>query len=846
MRGEQIGLYLVTLSLAASTASWGDDGSASITSMYLARNGASAYQIVLAPDASPSEQFAAQELQTHFLACTGAELPIVNSAPEHGAPMIVVGYGPAAESLGMTRNPEELGEQGCRLRSIPPHLVIAGTPMAGTLYGVYDFLQEHLGVRWYAPGVTKIPEAKELPLPEVDRLFRPCFAWRTAYYAWPGEDGVFRARMRDNSGNGGPDNPQGIQYAFDGTCHSYFNYINPEEFFAEHPEYFSEIGGIRRRDETQLCLTNPEVLEIVTERILARMAQNPNQRQHNFSQMDYYNFCQCPRCREINEKYGTRGGTQFWFVNQLAERTAAVYPNKLIGTLAYMYTEEPPAGMEMHPNVAVWLCHMYPSCDSHPIATCPLNADYKRRAAAWSKICKHLYVWHYIVDFAHYYNPFPNFGAMAADLRFYRDLGVEGLFLQGMSNAGGGGEFSLLRPYYAMQLLWNPDQDPNALIRDFLDGYYGPAASPIHEYVQLLQDKVDQENIHMHLYTNPAQGYLTDEVLEQATALFDRAEAAVAGDAELLERVKVARMPLTYARFFPRNGYTLDRGKLVFAGKIAPLLELAEMHQRMQKHGFQSLREMNNDPKELMLLGAALSMPIDAPSIENEMLNITAVPFLGGRALQMFEKASGQCVTAFNTTRNLMFPFCGGEETRLGGVFNANGPFEQFSVIERTNTSITMAARCGGFELRRTLALTPGRPILTITARIANTTEKPLETSLRSHLELDLGDLIQTRVQFTNRRGETVEHDMESVIAGMREGRHYLDQEAPKDSWCFTGSKGLEVTQRFDEAQLDYTWLVAYPESLNELEVEVWFKRTTVPPGESREFTSTLEVQSAP
>jgi len=56
----------------------------------------------------------------------------------------------------------------------------------------------------------------------------------------------------------------------------------------------------------------------------------------------------------------------------------------------------------------------------------------------------------------------------------------------------------------------------------------------------------------------------------------------------------------------------------------------------------------------------------------------------------------------------------------------------------------------------------------------------------------------------------------------------------------------LAVTQRFDDAQLDYTWLVAYPESLNELEVDAWFKRVTVPPGESREFTSTLEIQSAP
>ena len=90
-----------------------------------------------------------------------------------------------------------------------------------------------------------------------------------------------------------------------------------------------------------------------------------------------------------------------------------VHPDKQIGTLAYTFSEQPPTGLAMHPNVAVWLCHMYPSCDSHAIQTCPLNATYRQHAEAWSKITSHLYIWHYIVDFTHYYEPFPNFGGMS-------------------------------------------------------------------------------------------------------------------------------------------------------------------------------------------------------------------------------------------------------------------------------------------------------------------------------------------------------------------------------------------------------------------------------------------------
>lgn len=835
-------LWLATAAWCAAGTLCG--GAAVANDAFLLKDTASVYSIVLQEGASPSEEYAATELQAHFEACTGVELPILHEAPPGSAPMIVLGSGPVARSLGVDPQPAELGEQGYVIRTVPPHLVIAGTPAAGTLYGVYDFLEKHLGVRWHAPGVTKTPHLSELPLPEEDRLVKPAFLWRNTSYEWPGGDVVFRTRQRDNSGGGGADNPHGVQYAFDGTCHSYFRFVSPDEFFATHPEYFSEIGGVRRSYETQLCLTNPDVLEIVTERMLQRMADMPGVRQHNFSQMDYYNYCECAKCVEINRQYGTLGGTQYWFLNQLAERTAKVYPDKLIGTLAYMYTEEPPKNVEMHPNVAVWLCHMFPSCDSHPIADCPLNADYKRRALAWSKQCKHLYVWHYIVDFAHYYNPFPNLRAMAADMRFYRDIGVEGIYLQGMGHGGGGGEFSLLRPYYGMKLLWNPDQDADTLIRDFLDGYYGPAGKPIREYITLLHDKVANENIHMHLYTNPAMGYLTDEVLERAAALFDEAEEAVADDAELLERVKVARMPLTYARVFPRNGYAIKGKLLTFKGPFAQLPEVTEFLDRMQRHGFQTIREMEGDPRQLIMFCVALNAPMEVVPIENEHLTIDIVPFLGGRALRITDRATGQCITAHNTTRSLFFPFCGGEETRIGGIFRMNGMFELFSIKERSENAVTLQSKVAGLDVTREIRLLPGEPVAEFVATAVNGTDKPQEMTLRSHLELDLGDLAATRIRFTDRTGAEITRNMAPIIANLREGEHYLDQHAPNGAWTFTGSKGVTVTQTFDDATLDFAWAYAYPDYLNDLETEIWLRRTTLAPGENITLRHKLEVRA--
>ncbi|HOX37844.1 MAG TPA: DUF4838 domain-containing protein [Candidatus Brocadiia bacterium] len=813
----------------------------------LLANGQSRHIIVLPGDASPSEKTAAKELQEHFKACSGVELPI--ATPQDGglpgdAPMIVIGMGEWARKLGVSPESGDLGRQGFIIRTAAPHLVIAGTKASGTLYGVHRFLADYMGVRWIAPGVTKTPKISELTIPPTNSLVKPAFQWRHTSYAWPGADLAFRTRQGENNGGAGPDGEWGEQENHDGRCHSYFRYISPGSDFKDHPEFFSELGGQRVGTETQLCLTNPQVLEIVTEKMLARMRESPGVRQHNFSQMDYYNYCTCPNCREMNEKYGTTGGTQFWFVNQLAERTSKEFPDKLIGTLAYTYTEEPPKDMKMHPNVAVWLCHMFPSCDSHPIATCPLNAEYKRRAEAWAQICDHLYIWHYCVDFAHYYNPFPNFRAMAADMRFYRDIGVEGIYLQGMGHGGGGGEFSLLRPYYGMQLLWNPDHDPDAIMNDFLEGYYGAAARPIRDYITMLHDKVEKDNIHMHLYTNPAMGYLTDEIMEKAEKLFAEAESLVKDDAELLERVKVCRMPLVYARAFPRNGYRFEKGKLVWNGPGPNLLEITEFIDRAKKHGFKTIREQEGDPNQMLMLCALLARNLDLETIKNEHLWVDVVPLLAGRAIRIVDLKTKKSVTAYNGKRCLFFPFCGGLENRVGELFWFYGWMEPQTVIAKTANSITtQATTIDKLLLTRKLTLLPGRPVMRVESTIANPGDKPREARLRTHLELDLGDLATTRVKFTDVAGKSVDKDMTGIIAGMREGEHYYDQDAPRGAWTLAGSKGLQFTQTVNNDEVNFTWLYAYPDYLGQLEIEIWTKRRILQPGESFTYSEDIEIK---
>jgi len=382
-------------------------------------------------------------------------------------------------------------------------------------------------------------------------------------------------------------------------------------------------------------------------------------------------------------------------------------------------------------------------------------------------------------------------------------------------------------------------------MRDFLEGYYGPAWEPLYDYITMLQRKVDRDNIHIHLYTNPAQGYLPDEILDRADALFDQSESRVKKDDELLERVRVARLPLTYARIFPRNGFAIENDLIRFRGEIAKLPEVRDFVERLKKHGFNEIREMGGDPNQLYAWSIAFNAPMELVTIANEQLSVDIVPFLGGRILRIIDKKSGQCATAWNTTRHLLFPFSGGEESRTGGTFidMTASHFGQFVVHEKSANAAQLELQLpGNIVLSRSFRMSPAAPVIEVETKVSNLGDKPREIQLRSHLELDLGPLTETRVQFTSRNGNKIDKDTKGIIAGLREGERYLDRNTPKGSWTFTGPKGLKVTQSFEDSQTDFTWLYAYPDYLNDLEAEVWAKPATVAPKENVMFRNRIEV----
>lgn len=509
----------------------------------LAQDGRTEHVIVIASDASAPEQHAAQELARFLQEVTGAPFPVRSLEEAGPGPRIAVGPG-AARSLAPTLNLEGLGADGIVLRTVPPHLLLTGGPGAprGTLYAVYTFLEDVVGCRWWTSKVSRIPHRPTLVVPPLDVRYVPVLEYREPFY-FDGFDPDWAVRNKSNGHAARLDPQRGGRIIYKGFVHTFYALVPPQQYFQEHPEWFSEMNGKRTFERAQLCLTNPELLAFVIQRVKEWLRETPEATIISVSQNDWHGRCECARCKAVEEEEGSPAGPLLRFVNAIAEAIEPEFPHVAIDTLAYQYTRKPPRLTRPRPNVIVRLCSIECSF-AHPLEH-ERNRSFREDIEGWAKICQRLYIWDYVTNFGHYIQPHPNLRVLGPNIRFFVRHGVKGIFEEGNYQSYGG-EFAELRAWVLAKLLWNPEQDDQALIREFLEGYYEEAAPFLSQYIQLIHDKVEETDHYLGIGSPPTAPFLTFEVLAKAEELFRQAERAVAGKPEVLRRVEVAHLPVRY------------------------------------------------------------------------------------------------------------------------------------------------------------------------------------------------------------------------------------------------------------------------------------------------------------
>ncbi len=513
----------------------------------LFHDGRTDWKIYLSPQADPTETFAAEELHDALKKISGAEFEVLSSTsvPERRAIII-----------GDLKNPE-VQRQAAALKLSPGkveqvavytlgnRLYLAGNQPRGALYAAYHFLQHELGVRWLWPGPDGefMPARQSWSLPELKFNHQPPFAYRGFHLCgdWRDVD-LFREWMARNFINiyrhAAP--PQEKRRGFYSMWSSH-NVVLPEGLFAQHPEYFAEIGG--KRYKNNICFSHPEVDKIVAATTADYLRKRPFLDILSVFPSDNQDYCRCVQCakRHVSTAW-------FEFYNRLTDTLKEEFPDLKFATIAYQgYRDVPQCSIR---NSEFIEYASYSRCNIHRYgqAGCPHNADTLRALLAWQATGLPIGNYAYEYDIYSKNCRFAPFLSVIEDaVKTSKKLGHVALIPEVSLSPKGGPDVlahaiqNRLSIYLYARLLWEPDQPLAKVLRDWCQTVFGAAAAPMLEYYLAMDRAWTGMPIHATILGNAlsaAPHLLTDKLRADATAAFAAAERRLPDIEDLAARAR--------------------------------------------------------------------------------------------------------------------------------------------------------------------------------------------------------------------------------------------------------------------------------------------------------------------
>jgi hypothetical protein len=465
--------------------------------------------IILMPDAPDSVKFAANEFQNYINQVTNVIIPIQNQpGTDKTVINIFIGQSEYTKQLGI--NIDNLKTDGFRIVAKDNWLVIAGRDYAGapiygavnpwqynevyspklkigafgetgTLYGVYEFLYQNCGIRWYMPGPigTVVSLKDKLEISDLDITKSPDYEYR---YPW-----LCNFSETD-------DEPLWFRRAGFGAAapiqinHSFVKMLKYKD---SHPEFFALIDG--KRDFTNLstafpdgnlCLSNRGLHKQWVEDICKYFDEHPEQQLYSVAPNDgMLRICDCNECQaQIDLQAGEKGkfSNYVWtFLDKVAQEVAKKYPNKYIGCFAYENYKVPPTCIEkLSPNVAVMICKSRASYYD--------KAKWEKdnlQIKEWRKKASVLYIWEYYLQswlpWRDLPIPFPHI--ISDDLKGLKGLS-RGEFIEaeswesdGLPNKMNFPGMQHLNLYVTARMYWDTSLNVDNLLEEYFKLFYGSA-----------------------------------------------------------------------------------------------------------------------------------------------------------------------------------------------------------------------------------------------------------------------------------------------------------------------------------------------------------------------------------
>jgi hypothetical protein len=502
------------------------------------------------------------------------------------------------------------------------------SPATDLQVAVMDLVQNELKCRIWSHNEQDLPKqdalafaaSKRAPIP----AFRQLYLFNKEAFGMPGD---FKYAIKAK---------QGPEFTGNHTLYPLL-----ESTFKEHPEFLPADDKGVRKPSIHLCYTAKGLPEALAKALSAEVEQ----RKGNVKDFIYFagpgdwygGMCKCPVCTKVydEEAWTNADGKVFKgysatlvrMINETGKLLDQKYPGAQIGTFAYMSLDNPPAITKPGPNVHIQLPRLrYDSCTAVDVS--PKNRNVYLAMQKWAEIAPNrFYIWEYGANFSNFLEPFPDTHAMAQNIKVYHKMGVTGLYIQG-NYVSPGSDMVVLKNWVWSRLIWDPTLNIDAVIREFCDGYYGPAGNIMFEYVRALDDSVkNPQPIVVSEFADANKTFLTPELETKLYGILDEAmEQAKTKPTPYLTRVKEARASLEAARLWRAGPLVEKEGRLVRSD--FPYDPFEEARDLLAHIRGSSVREWSTGRNNQLAFAAWYGGPIH--TLNQDKLQAVLAPVQGG------------------------------------------------------------------------------------------------------------------------------------------------------------------------------------------------------------------------
>lgn len=424
--------------------------------------------VVIVP-AKPSAQVqtAAGLLVDYVHRASGAKLPVVKESDGSRPAGVPIFVGPCTAAQKLAGGLERLDADGFVIRALdPPAVVIAGASDWGTEFGVDEFLERYVGVRWLMPGPhgDDVPARATIDVPRGELRQQPAFFSRLLSGLHGGVQAEWARRNRMHGR---------VEFH-----HNLNRLFAPSRYVKTHPEFYPIRKGQRyfppddQAHGWQPCFAAPGLADEAIRSICDYFARHPEAPSYSLGATDSSGYCECEQCRAQEPKQknflGMRNLSDLYYAwcNRVVEGVLKKYPDKFFGCLAYSEVAQAPSRVKVHPRMIPYMTY-----DRMKWIDPGLRVEGEAMTRDWLAASPVLGWYDYIYG-SPYCLPRVWFHQMGDYYRFGLAHGVRALYAEAYPNWGEGPKL-----YVALKLQWDPQQDVDRLLSEWYVRAVGPAAA---------------------------------------------------------------------------------------------------------------------------------------------------------------------------------------------------------------------------------------------------------------------------------------------------------------------------------------------------------------------------------